>query len=435
MFEQTPRNVLLESFRARAAGKKVILLYPWTNYRNLFLSHFLASAKDGLLYYRIPHDAQSVTQWVGDLVEEFDNVLGGFGQHTREALAQHNDPIAVGRALASDLCAYSAKNTVLFLDDLDRVQQDEVFARFVRALISGLDGKTQLAVSSRLLSYEPWCDLAVANEVVILGTEHRQRALTFTVEPIPKPQLEVYGFGTGLSLVNGKKIDNWDGALARNLFFYLIDNPIVTREDIFRTFWPQLSPKEATNVFHVTKRKIMERITAKLDKTAKVELTQYINGFYMPSDSLVRHYDVADFLSAVEDAAVAMDERQTENLYARAIELYKAPFLTSIEMAWVVERREHLRQSYAQALIGMGRIARKRHLSQHALGFFSRALKEAPEREDIHREIIRLYGEQGMIEDAILHYRRFEQHLREKGGISPSLETRQTFETVLKAQH
>jgi len=434
MFNQTPHHILLESFRLRAAGKKVILLYPWTNYRNLFLSHFLASTKDGLLYYRIPNDAQSVTQWVKGLVDEFDDVLGGFGQHTREALTRH-DPIAVGEALAHDLCAYPSENTVLFLDDLDRVQQDEIFARFVRALVSGLDGKTQLAVSSRLLTYEPWRGLATADEVVILGTEHRQRALTFTVESIPKPQLEVYGLGTGLALINGEKVENWDGALPRNLFFYFIDNPLATRDDIFRTFWPQLSTKEATNVFHVTKRKIGERIGARLDKTVKADLTQYTNGFYIPSDSLVRHYDVTDFLSAVEDAAVATDERQAESLYARAIDLYKAPFLTTIQMAWAVERRERLRQSYAQALIGVGRIAQNHRLTEHALGFFSRALKETPEREDIHREMIRLYGERGRIEDAVLHYQRLEQYLHTTVGIPPALETRQTFEAVLGAQH
>ena len=33
---------------------------------------------------------------------------------------------------------------------------------------------------------------------------------------------------------------------------------MATRDDIFNTFWPSLSIKEATNVFHVTKRKVNE---------------------------------------------------------------------------------------------------------------------------------------------------------------------------------
>lgn len=433
MFTQTPNRISLESFHEQAAGKKVILLYSWVNYRNLFLSYFLTSAKDGLLYYRIPHDAQSVTQWLGGLIDELDDMVGGFGTHTR-AMLDSRDAVALGEALARDLCVYPTEHTVLFLDDLDRVVQDDYFAQFVQGLVSGLNGQTQLVVSSRLLAYDPWRALAAAGEAVILGTQHRQRALTFTVQTTPKPQLEVYGLGAGFVLINGKLIEHWDGVLPRNLFFYFVDNPLVTRDDIFRTFWPELHPKDATNVFHVTKRKIGERIVAKLGLSESYELTQYINGFYIPSDKIVRHYDVTDFLSAVEDAAVARDEHQAENLYARAIDSYKAPFLTSVNMPWAMERREQLRQSYAQALIGMGRIAQGRNLLEHARGFFSRALKETPEREDIHREMIRLYGMQGMIDDARLHYQRLEQYLHKTVGIGPALETRQTFDAVITGQ-
>ena len=105
-----------------------------------------------------------------------------------------------------------------------------------------------------------------------------------------------------------------DGALPRNLFFYFIDNPLVTRDDIFGTFWPTLSIKEATNVFHVTKRKISERITMKVEESGNYELTQYSSGFYMPGDKVVRHYDAGDFQDAVEKAATTMDEREEELL-------------------------------------------------------------------------------------------------------------------------
>ena len=62
-------RVSLTSFREQSAGKKVVLLYPWTHYRNLFLTHFLSSAKEGLLYYRIPANVDSLTGWLRDLEE------------------------------------------------------------------------------------------------------------------------------------------------------------------------------------------------------------------------------------------------------------------------------------------------------------------------------------------------------------------------------
>ena len=46
-------HVSLDSFRQRSAGKKIVLIYPWTHYRNLFLTYFLSNAQEGLLYYRV----------------------------------------------------------------------------------------------------------------------------------------------------------------------------------------------------------------------------------------------------------------------------------------------------------------------------------------------------------------------------------------------
>jgi two-component SAPR family response regulator len=255
----------------------------------------------------------------------------------------------------------------------------------------------------------------------------------FTVEERPKPQLEVYALGRGYALVNGQQITNWDGALPRNLFFFFIDRPLVTRDEIFEMFWPNLSIKEATNVFHVTKRKISERITMKVETSGNYELTQYSSGFYMPSDKVVRHYDVSDFQEAVEQALVATDERKEELLLSRAIDLYKAPFLQTISMSWVEDRRDHLRQLYAQALIGMGRIQQRRGDRERALGFFARSLKEAPEREDIHRDVMRLYLDLGMVNDARMQYERLEEVLEATVGVKPSRESREVYEQIKEA--
>lgn len=429
MIHQVVTRVSFDSFRERSSGRKVVLLYPWTNYRNLFLSHFLASAKDGLLYYRIPYDEARLNDWVEGLVEELDEVLDGFGENAK-ALLEKDSPAELGEALAADIAAYSSDPVVLFIDELDRVPLDDSFRKFVRALVDSLPENAQLSFSSRLLTHQPWYDMIASGEAIILGTEHRKNDVMFTVEETPKPQLEVYALGRGYALVNGQQITNWDGALPRNLFFFFIDRPLVTRDEIFEMFWPSLTVKEATNVFHVTKRKISERITMKVDAPGNYELTQYSSGFYMPSEKVVRHYDVADFQEAVEQALVATDDRKEENLLSRAIDLYKAPFLQTINMKWVEDRREHLRQLYAQALIGMGRIFQRRGEHERALGFYTRTLKETPEREDIHREVMKLYLRVGMVNDARVQFERLTEILESTVGIQPSRETREVYKMI-----
>jgi two-component SAPR family response regulator len=430
MIHQIVTRVSLDSFRERSGGKKVALLYPWTNYRNLFLSHFLASAKEGLLYYRIPHDMPVLKDWLEDLVNELDQVLGGFGKKLRGALDK-GSPEQFGQALAADLKTYSKKGQLtLFIDELDRIPFDNDFSHFIYALVAALPGNVQLAFSSRLLTHQPWYDMVVAGDAIVLGTEYRKNDVMFTVEEKPKPQLEVYAFGRGHVLVNGQEITNWDGALPRNLFFFFIDNPLVTRDDIFATFWPNLTVKEATNVFHVTKRKISERITMKVEEDGNYELTQYASGFYMPSDKIVRHYDVGDFQTAVERATNTLNEQEEERLFRRAVDLYKAPFLETVTMPWVEARRDHLRQLYSQALVGMGRIHKRKNEPELALGFFTRSLKETPEREDIHREVMNLYIQLDMRDDARQQYQHLEKMLRDTLGITPAKETRELYETI-----
>jgi two-component SAPR family response regulator len=431
MFVQDVTRVSLASFKERSAGKRIVLLYPWTNYRNLFLTHFLASAKEGLLYYRISSEETTVRDFVKGIATEINNVLGNFGDNARQALAAHAKLPALGEALAADLNAYNPEEKIiLFIDELDRIPMDSDFTQFIDGVVGALSENVQITISSRLLTYQPWYDMVAKGVAVVLGTEFRRNDVMFTVEETPKPQLEVYALGRGYALVNGQLITNWDGALPRNLFFFFMDHPLVTRDEIFQTFWPELSVKEATNVFHVTKRKITERLSMKITDTGSYELTQYSSGFYMPSDKLVRHYDVADFQDAVERATVTTDEREEVALYMRAIDLYKAPFLQQVDMKWVGERRAELRQHYATALIGMGRIWKRRGDDQRTLGYFTRALKEAQEREDIHREVMNIYYRMGMNDDARAQYRRLEQILRETVGIPPSRETRELYALI-----
>jgi DNA-binding SARP family transcriptional activator len=421
----------LESFRERSRGKKLVLLYPWTNYRNVFLTYYLRSQGRDILYFRASSEQTTLMSWLQGVYDEFSPLPGGFGKQLQKALAG-GETKQLAKALATDLGKHHKDAVVFYIDEFDRIPFDENMATFMRELLANLPEHVQIAVSSRLLTHQPWYDFVLRGDAVVMGTERRRDDLMFRVEDRVKPQLEVYSFGRGYVLVNGEPITNWDGALPRNLFFYFIDNPLLTRDQIFETFWPDLPVKEATNVFHVTKRKISERIGMKIQEQGSYELTQYGSGFYTPSDKLVRHYDVMDFETAVERALLTMDEREEMLLLSRAIDLYKAPFLQGLEMKWMVSRRERLRTLYGQALISVGRIAKKRSESEKALGLFTRALRETPDREDIHREVMTLYLNLGMVEDARDQYLRLEKHLKETQKIEPSRETRELFEMVMQ---
>jgi two-component SAPR family response regulator len=430
MLARNVTNISFESFRELSKDKKVILLYPWANFRNIFLSYFLDELQEGLLYHRIPENMESLAEWVKGLLDEIQHVVPDFGGQLASAL-ENGNASAMGKALAQDLAQIKSDRVVLFIDELDRVPQDADLREFISALVDNLSDTSQLAVNSRLLTYDPWINWVNSDEAVVLGTAHRRNNLMFTKEEIPKPQLEVYAFGRGHVITNGREIRNWDGALPRNLFFYFVDNPLVTRNQIFQVFWPRLSVKDATNVYHVTKRKITERISMNVDDDENYELTSYSAGFYMPSNKVVRHYDVFDFEEAIEQALVSEDPHEQEVLFSHAIDIYKGPFLQTVTLPWVEERRAQLQEVYAEALIGMARLQVAQEAWEEALGFYARALKEAPQREDVHRDAMQMYVNLGRPDDAKAQYKALESHLKKTVGVPPSNESQELLKSIV----
>ncbi|MEZ4669509.1 MAG: bacterial transcriptional activator domain-containing protein [Anaerolineae bacterium] len=429
MAHEAATTLSLPQFKEKIRGKRIVLLYPWTNYRSLFLAHYYDGKDSGLLYYRIMDGQATLAAWLESMVEEFSKSVDGFGSNLRTAL-KANNATGYGEALAADLAAHKSDQTILYIDELDRLPFDANFEAFMRALASSLPENCQVVFNSRLLHYQPWYDMVVSGLAVVLGTERRKDDVMLAVQSNPRPQLEVYALGRGYALANGQFIDNWDGALPRNLFFYFVDRPLVTRREIFETFWPDLPVKEATNVFHVTKRKISERISMKIDPTETFELTQYGSGFYTPSTKLTRHYDAADFQADVEQAMASTNDDEEERLLLRAIEYYKAPFLQDTDMPWIEERREQLRLLNGQALIGLGRLYKRKRNDDLSLGYFTRALRHVPEREDIQREVMSIYLRQGRKEDALNQYLQLVETLRSSYDINPARETQDLYHMI-----
>ncbi|MEO0563452.1 MAG: bacterial transcriptional activator domain-containing protein, partial [Chloroflexota bacterium] len=218
-------------------------------------------------------------------------------------------------------------------------------------------------------------------------------------------------FGKGRVLLNGQEVTQWDGHLPRSLFFYVVDRGMTTRNDIFQVFWPDLPVREATNVFHVTKRKINEVLG--------VNLTSYWSGFYRISSDIDLSYDAMQFSRMVQDSAVQSDE-EARRLLSRAISLYRGEFLTSLDLPWVEQRRSALLQTYGEALVAQARISQDSGESARALGLYLRSALTNPQREDLVEHIMRLYDELAMYEDALSVYERLELELDRTLNVAPA---------------
>ena len=392
----------------------VVLLSPHLRNRNALLAGFITSQETFL--HTLSNLEITLPTFAAGLCADLRDFFPNFGSHTLQAVDA--TPTDLADTLAFDLKQLKSGLRVLILDDLDWITANDEFATFFEHLIAKFPHGMKLVINSRTLSDRPWGKLVRADKAIVLGEQSILNVGIFTASD--KPQLEVYGFGTGHVYVNGLPIDTWDGPLPRNLFFFYIDHPMVTRDEIFETFWPGLGTKEATNVYHVTKRKVSERLG--------YEITSYSSGFYRPSDEFDLQYDVKSF----ENEVALGEEEHNESIdpLHRAIKLYGYEFLHSNNMSWISERRDQLRLTYTSALIRLGRIYQAHNETDMAIGFYLRALREVPEREDIHRDLMSIYSVRGEREKMIAQYKSLEENLKRTLGIAPSSATRALYNSL-----
>ncbi len=396
--------------------RRLIILSPRLRTRNAYLGWFLASGVDAYLYTLTEQDT-TLSTFLGSLVNCLQDVDPKFGRQTAPAIGIANSkPADLADALIADLGKARPKPRFLVLDQLDRLPQsagtDTFFGRLVETLPRGL----QVVINSRQLPYQPWYSFVHSGDAVVLGASKVLDGGIFNPDVSEGPHLEVYGLSGGTVFMNGSLVDTWDGPLPRNLFYYFVDHPMVTRDEIFQTFWPDLPAKEATNVFHVTKRKVSERLG--------YELTSYSGGFYRPSPQIHLHYDVAHFEQAAKEAREAQGPHASPQDWYRAIRLYRSQFLHTIDMPWIKQRREELKLTYAEALIGVGRLYKSLGDTEQAISFYLRALREVPQREDIHRDVMTLYEGRGERDKALAQYQLLADILKRTLNITPSKATR-----------
>lgn len=229
-----------------------------------------------------------------------------------------------------------------------------------------------------------------------------------------KTLLEVRALGSGHVFVNGKPVSDWDGDLPRNLFFYLIDRGMATRAQIFESFWPDLPVHEATNVFHVTKRKINEILD--------LDLTRYSGGFYRIAPDIDLIYDVSLFKDLMQRSAIET-KKAAQEILTHAIWLYKGDFLIGVDAAtnpWVQTRKHELSQLYGEALFTQGKLVEQAGDLRTALGLFIRASALNRQREDLAGAIMVVHQKLSMFEDALKTFERIETDISDTLGISPA---------------
>lgn len=385
---------LIAAFRAQwmalPADKRVVIVHPNFHYQNLVLTDLIA----GGVYVRFVGDSLSMDELAAQM----------------PVLHEHAAPLQT-----------------LVLDEIE-CAQPEVLHDFVeRVLQTG--AYQRVAVIPRSLPNQLIHSGELRHLVAVIPVDGRGIMFDYTTLQAHETLLEVTAFGMGQVLCNGRFITQWDSdndTRTRELFHFLLDRRPVAREAILEAIWFELPTEKAINSFHVTKGKIVNR-ALKLPKGQ--QFVSYRNRVYdiVPEISLV--YDVAVFRDLIARSEVADDPTE---VLERAVDLYRADFLTSLDRGWANEIRDTLRQQCCEAFIKLGDLYRQRGESKLALNRFLRAARLNHLREDAARGAMEMYAALNMPADGLRVYDRLANAIRTRYRTEPSPPTQAAAERLRK---
>ncbi len=219
---------------------------------------------------------------------------------------------------------------------------------------------------------------------------------------------------------------DWTFAKPQELLFYLASNPPRTKEQIGLDFWPDASPSQ----LRVSLRAALYHLRRALGRR---DWVLYEDGHYRFNRSLNYWYDVEVFerglqsLGAENEAAAAI--RKLESL----VSLYRGDFLADIANdAWAAPRREELKQKYVEAMSTLGRLLLDSKAYDRAIQVFANLVSEDNLLEHAHRGLIRAYALQGERVLALRQYQTVVATLRDELGVSPSPETTELYQSLLR---
>ena len=221
-------------------------------------------------------------------------------------------------------------------------------------------------------------------------------------------------------------------ARPRELLLYLLTHPAGrTREQVGLDFWPDATPAQVKNNFHVTLHYLRKAIGN--------DLVRYDRGRYVIDESQGIAFDVFDFERSIEEAtarlnrsgATAADKAEATELLSKAMGLYRGPFMaTESADDWHLEIRERLDQLY---LLGLEELAGYHEsIKQYGVAaeLLGRVLSMDSMREDCARRLMLVLARDGKRADALRVFERVERELSSELGVHPERGLRQLADRI-----
>jgi len=231
--------------------------------------------------------------------------------------------------------------------------------------------------------------------------------------------------------VNGAPLDRdaWSSVRSRELLLFLLCHPEGrTREQVGVAFWPEASPEQVRNNFHVT----LHRLRKTLGGSQWVTL---VDERYGLSPDVQVDFDARRFERDVAAGLCQLRRGGDAGALEAALALYQGDFLEHENAGdWHQELRDRLRLRYLEALTALAESRQKQERWADAAEVWRQVVARDELDERAHRGLMTCYARLGERSQIQQLYQRLERALKRELEAEPNAETTQLYRSLLARQ-
>ena len=248
--------------------------------------------------------------------------------------------------------------------------------------------------------------------------------------------LAVAGLGPLRVEIDGRPVPFRAGRRERGVFQYLLlhRRRPVPREELTEVFWPGSSPSHARNTLNVSVWGLRNRLREALGGRP---VCVFEDGAYRLDPSLAIRVDAEELERHVAAARVRRRAGDIEGAAAHlrsGVALYAGDLFEDDRYeAWIDPFRRDLAETHLAAVTDLAECERRLGDTGAAIGLCRRGLAVEPEREDLHRLLMRCYAQAGQRSLALRQLALCADAMRRSLGVEPGAATLALVERIRRA--
>ena len=247
-----------------------------------------------------------------------------------------------------------------------------------------------------------------------------------------KKLLRIYLFGSPHILYGDEPVNTFPTEKVKLLFYYLIlfRQTAHARSMLWGLFWGESSEAQARRSFSTALWRLQRWLQPfQTGDTPFLLVDDRQVAFNRASAFWL---DTAEFEQRSERRRMnAVNPALTAAVLNHALELYQGELLEGYYADWCLAERDRLHKLYLQSLVHLMIYHGGRGNYTEAIDFAQHILQDDPLREDVQRELMKLFTLNQQPAEALQQYRRCEAVLHEELGIEPMPETQEVFRLLM----